>query len=69
MQCKSGGKIMTTKRHTTYISLQKLSAKTDHTCERLVLTKKKLNLCNIRVLLTTSQKNKCDNMMHIIPRP
>ena len=28
-----------------------------------------LNLCKIRVPLTTSQKNKCDNMMHIIPRP
>ena len=62
------GKNMATKRHKAYIPLQKLSAKTYHTCERLVLTKTNLNLCKICVLLTTSHTNKCDNMMHIIPR-
>ena len=60
---------MATKIHKAYTLMQKLSGKTYHTCERLVLTKSNLNLCKICVLLTTSQKTKSDNMMHIIPRP
>ena len=62
-------KNMAIERHKTYIPLQKLSAKTYHTGERLVLTKTNLSLCKICVTTTTSHKNKCDNMMHIIPRP
>ena len=60
---------MATKRHKAYIPLQRPSAKTYHTSERLVLIKTNLNLCKICVLLTTSQKSICDNMMQIIPRP
>ena len=69
IQYKSGGKKYGKERHKSYMPLQRLSAKTFHTCERLVLTKTNLNLCKICVILTTSQKNKYDNMMHIIPRP
>ena len=57
------------KKHKAYISLQKLSTKTYHANETFVVNKKNLNLCKICVSLTTSHKNKCDNMMHIIPRP
>ena len=60
---------MATKLHKAYIALQKLSAETYHGGVRLVLTKTNLNLCKICVMLTMSLKNKCDNMMHIIPRP
>ena len=60
---------MATKWHKAYIALQNQSAKTYHTGERLVLTKTNLDLCKICVLLTTSKKKKCDNIMHIIPRP
>ena len=67
MQCNNGVKNHN-KRYKAYVPLQKLSSKTYHTIERLVLTKTNLNLCRICVLLTTSQKNKCDSMMHIIPR-
>ena len=56
-------------RHKAYIPLQKPSVKTYHIGDRLVCTKTNLNLCIICVSLTTSQKNKCDNMMHIIPKP
>ena len=69
MQCKSGGKSMATERHKTYIPLQKLSAKTCHIGERLMLINTNLNLYKIYVLLTTSQKKNCDNMMHIILKP
>ena len=69
MQFKSGGKKHGKKWHKAYITFQKLSAKTYDTSERLVLTKTNMNLRKICVSLTTSQKNECDKMMHINPRP
>ena len=47
MQCTSAGGKYGNKRHKAYIPLQKLSAKTYHTCERLVLTKTNIvqNMC------------------------
>ncbi len=42
--------------HKIHTPLHKLSAKTYHIGERLVLTKTNLNLCKICVSLTTSQE-------------
>ena len=44
MQCKSGGKKHGKKRHKAYIALQKLSAKTYHTSEKLCAYQKKSEL-------------------------
>ena len=65
MQRGCQGKPMATKRHKAFVTFQK----NVHTCERFMLTKTNLSFCKICVLLTTSHKNKCDNMMHINSNP
>ena len=56
MFAKVVGKSMETTRHKAHIPIPKLSAKSYHTCERLMLTKTNLNLCKICLSLTTSQQ-------------